>query len=114
MKKMIKTAALSLLVAAAVVSCKKKAAEEPVSSETPVEVVEPTPVEPIAVETVSAVAPEVVHKVNDALKDFPNVKAEVVNGELTISGKVTPDQARTIKMSIDALKVGKVNYNYTN
>ncbi|UPQ80008.1 transporter [Flavobacterium azooxidireducens] len=113
MKKTFKIAALSLLMAAAVVSCKKKATE-PVSVETPVEVVEPTPVEPIQVETVSAVSPEVVQKVNDALKDFPNVKAEVVNDELTITGKVTPDQARKIKMSIDALKVGKVNYNYTN
>lgn len=113
MKKTFKIAALSLLMAVAVVSCKKKATE-PVSVETPVEVVEPTPVEPIQVETVSAVSPEVVQKVNDALKDFPNVKAEVVNDELTITGKVTPDQARKIKMSIDALKVGKVNYNYTN
>jgi hyperosmotically inducible protein len=113
MKKIIRIATLSILISVAVVSCKKKATE-PVSVETPVEVVEPTQVEPIQVETVSAVSPEVVQKVNDALKDFPNVKAEVVNDELTITGKVTSDQARAIKMSIDALKVGKVNYNYTN
>lgn len=66
-----------------------------------------------AVETVSAVAPEVVQKVTDALKDFPGVKAEVVNGELTLTGNVSPEQARKIKMSVDALKVGKVNYSYT-
>ena len=32
------------------------------------------------VETVSAVAPEVQQKVTDAVKDFPAVKVDVVNG----------------------------------
>ena len=64
------------------------------------------------VETVSAVAPEVQQKVTDAVKDFPAVKVDVVNGELTLTGEVTAEQARKIKMSVDALKVGKVNYNY--
>ena len=68
---------------------------------------------PVVVETTSAVAPEIVQKVTDALKDFPSVKAEVINGELTITGDVSSIQARKIKESIDALKVGKVNYNYT-
>lgn len=108
MKKTFQTAVLSFMIAAAVVSCKKKT--ETVSTETQTEVVEPI----TTVETVSAVSPEVVQKVNDALKDFPNVKAEVINDELTITGKVTPEQAREIKMSIDALQVGKVNYNYIN
>ncbi|MCB4234393.1 hypothetical protein LDL59_02780 [Kaistella anthropi] len=36
-----------------------------------------------------------------------------MNGELTLTGNVSPEQARKIKMSVDALKVGKVNYNYT-
>ncbi len=59
------------------------------------------------VKVVSAVAPEVVSKVNDALKDFPTVKAEVVADVLTLTGTASPDQARKIKMSIDALKIGK-------
>ncbi|MDE5430558.1 BON domain-containing protein [Elizabethkingia meningoseptica] len=67
---------------------------------------------PAQVETKVASAPENLQKVKDALKDFPKVKAEVVNGELTISGDVTRDQAMKIKQSVDALKVGKVNYNY--
>ncbi|MDE5438609.1 BON domain-containing protein [Elizabethkingia meningoseptica] len=67
---------------------------------------------PAPVETKVASAPENLQKVKDALKDFPKVKAEVVNGELTISGDVTRDQAMKIKQSVDALKVGKVNYNY--
>ena len=65
------------------------------------------------VETQSAVAPEVQQKVKDAVKDFPSVKVEVVNGELTLTGNVSAVQARKIKESVDALKVGKVNYNYT-
>ncbi|MGC4128479.1 MAG: BON domain-containing protein [Bergeyella sp.] len=66
-----------------------------------------------AVETVAAVDPAVQQKVVDALKDFPSVKVEVVNGELTLTGSVSPTQARKIKESVDALKVGKVNFNYT-
>lgn len=65
------------------------------------------------VETNSAVDPAVKQKVADAVKDFPSVKVEVVNGELTLTGNVSPEQARKIKMSVDALKVGQVNYNYT-
>ena len=62
------------------------------------------------VATTSAVDPAVQKKVTDALKDFPSVKVEVVNGELTLTGNVSPVQARKIKESIDALKIGK----YTN
>lgn len=65
---------------------------------------------PVAAVEVNAVSPEVLQKVQDALKDFPSVKAEVVNGELTLSGNVSSTQARKIKESIDALNIGK----YTN
>ncbi len=65
------------------------------------------------VATVSAVDPAVQQKVTDAVKDFPSVKVEVVNGELTLTGNVSPEQARKIKQSVDDLKAGKLNYNYT-
>ncbi|WP_261511181.1 BON domain-containing protein [Chryseobacterium paludis] len=65
------------------------------------------------VATTSAVDPAVQKKVQDAVKDFPSVKVEVVNGELTLTGNVSKEQARKIKQSVDALKAGKVNYNYT-
>ena len=68
---------------------------------------------PVVVETTSAVDPMVQQKVTDAVKDFPSVKVEVVNGELTLTGNVSQAQAKQIKMSVDALKAGKVNYNYT-
>ena len=62
---------------------------------------------------INTVDPANMQKVTDALKDFPSAKAEVINGELTITGTVSASQARKIKQSVDALKVGKVNYNYT-
>ena len=69
-------------------------------------------VTPAVVETASVVDPAVQQKLADAVKDFPTVKAEVVNGELTLTGDVTAEQARKIKMSVDALKLGKVNFKY--
>ncbi|WP_415328572.1 BON domain-containing protein [Chryseobacterium sp. MMS23-Vi53] len=65
------------------------------------------------VTTQSAVDPAVQQKVQDAVKDIPGVKVEVVNGELTLTGTVSSANARKVKESVDALKVGKVNYNYT-
>ncbi|UKB82955.1 BON domain-containing protein [Chryseobacterium sp. MEBOG06] len=64
-----------------------------------------------AVETTSAVDPAVQKKVQDAVKDFPSVKVEIVNGQLTLTGNVSSLQARKIKESVDALKIGKYNNN---
>jgi len=66
---------------------------------------------PPPVETTSAVDPMVQQKVQDAVKDFPSVKVEVINGELTLTGNVSSLQARKIKESVDALKIGKYNNN---
>ncbi len=63
------------------------------------------------VETTTAVDPAVQQKLQDAVKDFPTVKVEVVNGELTLTGNVSSTQARKIKESVDALKIGKYNNN---
>jgi len=65
------------------------------------------------VETTSAVDPAIQKKVQDAVKDFPTVKVEVVNGQLTLTGNVSGLQARKIKESVDALKIGKYNNNLT-
>jgi hyperosmotically inducible protein len=73
--------------------------------------VEVAPSPPPPVETASAVDPMVQQKVKDAVKDFPSVKVEVVNNELTLTGNVSSAQARKIKESVDALKVGKYNNN---
>lgn len=66
--------------------------------------------EPVAV--VSPVDPMMQQKLTDALKDFPSVKVSVVNNELTLTGDVSSVQARKIKESVDAMQLGKVNYNY--
>ncbi|KQT17702.1 transporter [Chryseobacterium sp. Leaf404] len=71
------------------------------------------PVTAAPIENASMVDPAVQQKVKDALKDFPTVNVEVVNNELTLTGNVSGTQARKIKESVDALKVGKVNFNYT-
>ena len=65
------------------------------------------------VQTTSSVDPAVQQKVQDVVKDFPSVKVENVNGELVLTGNVSPAQARKIKESVDALKVTNVKYNYT-
>lgn len=75
--------------------------------------VAPVTATPAPVETQSAVDPAVQQKVQDAVKDIPGVKVEVVNGELTLTGTISSSDARKVKESVDALKVGKVNYNYT-
>ena len=48
-------------------------------------------------ETITAIDQETQQKVADAVKDFPGVKVDVVNGELTLTGEVTAEQARKIK-----------------
>lgn len=62
--------------------------------------------------TVDANTDANIQRVNDAIKDYPGVKAELVNGEVVITGDVTSEQARNIKMSVDGLNLGKVQYNY--
>ena len=67
-----------------------------------------------AAPAVNAIDPAVLQKVTDALKDFPTVKANVTNNVLTLTGTVaTPDAARKIKQSIDALNIGKYENQVT-
>lgn len=75
--------------------------------------VAPTKATAPPIEMQSAVDPTIQQKVKDAVKDIPGVKVEVINGELTLTGNLSSSDARKVKESVDALKVGKVNYNYT-
>lgn len=106
MKKNFKTVTLVLSLALVAFSCKKNEAS-PISkvAEVPAVVKE-------VVATASAIDPAIQQKLTDAVKDFPAVKVSVENGELTLTGDVTAEQARKIKMSVDALKLGKVNFKY--
>ena len=108
MKKTLKVATLVFAISLVAVSCKKKAEETPAvttATEAPVAVQD-------TVVTASVVDPAIQQKLTDAVKDFPTVKVGVENGELTLTGDVTAEQARKIKMSVDALKLGKVNFKY--
>jgi len=68
----------------------------------------------VAAPAVNAIDTAVLNKVTDALKDFPTVKADVINDVLTLTGTVaSPDAARKIKESIDALNIGKYENKVT-
>ena len=73
--------------------------------------IETLPPLPPPVETNAIVDPAIQQKVQDAVKDFPSVKVEVINNELTLTGNATSAEARKIKESVDALKIGKYNNN---
>ncbi|MFL9833888.1 BON domain-containing protein [Chryseobacterium terrae] len=92
---------------AAIKSLKEIKGVKDVHDMSTVEVLPPPP----PVETASVVDPMIQQKVQDAVKDFPSVKVEVVNNELTLTGNVSSTQARKIKESVDALKIGKYNNN---
>ena len=62
---------------------------------------------------VNAVDAAVLTKVNTALKDIPGVKAEDVAGTLTLTGSTTSANARKVKESVDALKIGKYDNKIT-
>ena len=61
---------------------------------------------PVEINSVDTVA---LQKVQDAVKDFPSVKAEVINGEVVLTGTVSSLQARKIKESVDALAIPYTN-----
>lgn len=62
---------------------------------------------------VNTVDAAVLTKVNTALKDIPGVKAEDVAGTLTLTGTTTSANARKVKESVDALKIGKYDNKIT-
>ena len=72
-----------------------------------------TPAPTAAPVEVNVVDAAVLQKVNDALKDIPGVKAEDINGTLTLTGSTTAANARKVKESVDALKIGKYDNKIT-
>ena len=72
-----------------------------------------TPAPTAASVEVNVVDAAVLQKVNDALKDIPGVKAEDINGTLTLTGSTTAANARKVKESVDALKIGKYDNKIT-
>ncbi|MBE8714916.1 BON domain-containing protein [Sphingobacterium hungaricum] len=64
-------------------------------------------VAPIEINTDDA---DLTAKVVDATKDFPNVKATVADGVITVTGEVEQARVQTLKMSLDALNPKKVDF----
>jgi osmotically-inducible protein OsmY len=51
--------------------------------------------------------------VNDAVKDFPGVKASVSNGEITLTGDITRDKLPHLMMAVNSLHPKKIKNNLT-
>jgi osmotically-inducible protein OsmY len=49
----------------------------------------------------------------DATKDYPDVKASVNNGEVTLTGNITRDRLPALMQSINSLQPKKINNNLT-
>lgn len=51
--------------------------------------------------------------VRDATKDFPGVKADVENGEITLTGEIQRSQLSNLIQSLNSLKPKKINNKLT-
>ncbi len=51
--------------------------------------------------------------VTDATKDYPNVKATVDNGEITLNGSIKRADLQQLMMSLNSLHPKKINNNLT-
>ncbi len=51
--------------------------------------------------------------VKDATKDYPGVKADVNNGEITLTGEVKRSKLADLMMSLNSLKPKKINNQLT-
>lgn len=47
--------------------------------------------------------------VNDAIKDFPGITANVKDGVIAVSGEIAKDKWKTLKMALDGLSPKKVD-----
>lgn len=56
---------------------------------------------------------ELTRNTKDAVKDFPEVHAEVKDGEITLTGNVSRERLQKLMMSLNALHPKKVNNNLT-
>ncbi len=71
----------------------------------------PAPVTPAPVE----IAPDTALQagVRDATKDYPGVKADINNGEITLTGEIKRSKVADLMMSLNSLKPKKINNQLT-
>lgn len=71
----------------------------------------PAPVTPAPVEVASDDA--LTTGVKDATEDYPGVKADVNNGEITLTGEIQRSKLPDLMMSLNSLKPKKINNQLT-
>lgn len=106
----ILVAALTLSTGVYFTSCKGKAKDNGNTADT-TSMTAPAPVSPAPVE----IAPDTALQagVRDATKDYPGVKADVNNGEITLTGEVKRSRLANLMMSLNSLKPKKINNQLT-
>jgi osmotically-inducible protein OsmY len=103
----IATVALIMSTGMYFTSCKSK----PKETETKVENTTVEPQQPAPVEIASDDA--LTTGVKDATKDYPGVKADVNNGEVTLTGNIERSRLQNLMMSLNTLKPKKINNQLT-
>jgi hypothetical protein len=91
-------------------SCKSKPKETQQSQDTAA-LAAPAPVTPAPVEV--AQDTELQAGVRDATKDYPGVKADVNNGEITLTGEIKRAKLADLMMTLNSLKPKKINNQLT-
>ena len=66
-------------------------------------------VEQAAVIEINSNDADLSHKLQDALKDYPSLKAEVAAGVITVTGTLEQSRIQALKMALDALNPKKVD-----
>lgn len=69
----------------------------------------PAPVAPVVVAPDTALQ----SGVRDATKDYPSVKADVNNGEITLTGEIKRSKLADLMMTLNSLKPKKINNQLT-
>ena len=72
-------------------------------------VVNDVTVEQAAVIEINSNDADLSHKLQDALKDYPTVKAEVQGGVISVTGTLEQSRIQALKMALDALNPKKVD-----
>src|SRR3954453_12026657 len=91
-------------------SCKSKPKDTESNVDTAAAIT-PTPATPAPVEIATDTALQ--SGVRDATKDYPGVKADVNNGEITLTGEIKRTKLPNLMMSLNSLKPKKINNQLT-
>ena len=91
-------------------SCKSKPKDTSTNVDT-ASMTAPAPVSPAPVEV--AADADLERGVKDATKDYPGVKADVKDGEVTLTGQIQRTKLANLMMALNSLKPKKINNQLT-